>query len=194
MVADMPALETARCCEECQDLGLPMRLRMWASAPEARRAVVHAAQLRRVYERETATSGYAAHLSPAEVRISNPLRPAGLFAGAVVLCSYARRALCLHLHQRDGGGDCNNNNNNNNNRSPAELARPEVGGRLDPALDRWISDGDASYPAGVALMGLPLCLCSLPTLTSWYRDELASSPIFAQRFQRFEGLLRNVSS
>ena len=185
MVADMPVLETAKCCEECQDLGLAMRMRMWASSPDARRAVVHAAQLRRVHERETAGAGHAAHLSPAELRLSNPLRAAGLFSSAVVLCSYAHRALCLHLHRgQHSGGDG----------QPVELARPEVGGRVDPVLERWVCDGDGSGAAGAALMGLSLCPCSLPALTAWYRDQFAVGSAFAQRFQKFEVLLRSLSS
>ncbi|KAH8671540.1 hypothetical protein BX600DRAFT_496220, partial [Xylariales sp. PMI_506] len=53
MFADLPVLETSKCCEDCEDVGLSTRLSTWAAGPDGRRAIVHAAQLRRIYERES---------------------------------------------------------------------------------------------------------------------------------------------
>ncbi|ROW10128.1 hypothetical protein VMCG_02094 [Cytospora schulzeri] len=96
MLADIPALETSKCCEDCQDLGLATRMRQWASGPDGRRAVVHAAQLRRIHGRMICTVGYRTCPTAAQRRISNPLKGVGLFYGAVVLCSFAHRAACAH--------------------------------------------------------------------------------------------------
>jgi hypothetical protein len=181
LVTDIPVLETAKCCEECQDLGLPARMRMWAASDHARRAVIHAAQLRRIYDRENATSGYTTHLSSAELRISNPLRYVSLFISAVVLCSYAHRAMCSHLNLAEG-------------EEPLELASPEVVGSAHPILERWVSEGDVCTAGGVALMGNALCPCSLPNLTTWFREQFPNGSAFAARWQKFEVMLRGMSS
>ncbi|KAH8657725.1 hypothetical protein BX600DRAFT_514279 [Xylariales sp. PMI_506] len=185
MFANIPVLETAKCCEECQDLGLPMRVQMWASGPDGRRAVVHAAQLRRVYEREIASGmagGYTTCLSEAQQRISNPLRSVALFSSAVVLCSYADRAPCFHHQQQQ------QQQQQQENQQTMELVQPEIGGHVSDALERWIADNNA--PGGLFMLSIPMCRCSVPLLVSWYREQLGPNSQFSQRLTKFETTLQ----
>lgn len=171
MVADLPILETAQCCEDCQDAGLPNRLRAWAAGPNGRRAVVHAAQLRRIHEREACTTGhYAACLSAGQRQICNPLRAASLFYGAVVLCSYADRMPCVH--------DCP---------EAVELVQPEVGGHCCEVLERWVREGDVSR--GALLLGTAVCRCLVPGLAAWYQEQLGTNWPFTLRFMKFQRTL-----
>ncbi|KUI61932.1 hypothetical protein VP1G_09086 [Cytospora mali] len=180
MLADIPVLETSKCCEDCQDLGLSMRMRQWASGPDGRRAVVHAAQLRRIHGRATCTVGYTTCLTAAQRRISNPLQAAGLFYSAIVLCSFAHRADCAH----DAGGLGPQHQG-----EIVELVHPEVGGHVCENLEGWIRDGPGPG-AGASLLGVPLCRCSVPSLAAWYRDQLGSGSLFTQRLLKFETTLQ----
>lgn len=169
VVAELTVLETARCCEECQDAGVPTRLQTWATGPDGRRAVVHAAQLRRIHEREANTPC----LSPGQRQICNPLRAASLFYGAVALCSYADRMPCAHDCAEEQGG--------------VELVQPEIGGRCCEALERWVREGDASQ--GALLLGTPVCRCSVPGMVAWYQEQLGANWPFTFRFMKFQRTL-----
>ncbi|PSR80198.1 hypothetical protein BD289DRAFT_491001 [Coniella lustricola] len=193
IVANTSLLETGQCCEYCHNVGIGTRLRLWALGRNARRAVTHAAQLRRLYERETATTGYPICLLPGQQRIANPLRSVGLFTSAVILCSYANLVPCAHVVNTNTNKNLVNDSTSSSSPPPPpqqqaiELAQAEVGGQTCEALEQWICQDTAAGSA--LLLGVPLCRCSVPALLTWYRDQLGPDSPFTSRLLKFETTL-----
>lgn len=165
--ANMRMLEYHTCCSECRDSGLESRIRSWVRSEDGRRAVVHAVQLRRVYERE------AVLLTPSKWRISNTiLRPFGLLMSAIVLCSYIGR---IEKCSMCGGPSWNSSSAT----AAVELSQPELGPTAEK-LHSWILNGS------MATMGqVPLCSCSHQTHSDWYLRHLSAYPAYHKRMLKF---------
>ena len=165
--ANMRMLEYHTCCSDCRDSGLESRIRGWVQSEDGRRAVVHAAQLRRVHERE------AALLTPLKWRISNTiLRPFGVLMSAIVLYAYSVR---IEKCGMCGGPSWNTSTST----AAIELLQPEFGLSAEK-LDSWILNG------GMATLGqVPLCSCSQQTHSEWYLHHLSAYPAYHKRMLKF---------
>ncbi|KAK4696899.1 hypothetical protein P7C71_g1092, partial [Lecanoromycetidae sp. Uapishka_2] len=166
LFANVQLLETSRCCPDCTEANISHCIQTWTMSPAGRHAVLHAAQIQRVHECERARS--SSSLGSAPRLVSNVLSPTALLMSAVVVCVYGIRfsgcPSCSATHPIDD--------------ETVELASsgPETSG----ACQYWVENGGSA-----CVNGLPLCLCSVPKLSSWYRERLQGSPSHEQRLIRF---------
>ncbi|KAJ5589170.1 hypothetical protein N7537_011848 [Penicillium hordei] len=160
LYANMRLLEHSKCCSGCQEANIENVISVWARSPDGRQAVYHAAQLKRVYERES--NIYRLN----DQRLCNVLGPAGLLNSAIVLCTYSAKASGVHTP----GGD-------SVMPAPAdaiELSQSNLVGTLE--FDNWISQGGPATVDGVALHHF-----SVPRFSSWHRDRLETCPVYSSR-------------
>ena len=173
LYANVPVLETKKCCAQCQDADLDNMIMAWAQSSDGRRAVYHAAQLQRVHEREHAIS------TPEQLQFSNPLRSAGLLASAITLCHYS----VIFSRSRDATDVVSSARLND---SPPNAAWQAVelsdtmGTGEEHTSETWIKCGGLA-----SVSDIPLCVFSVPKLSSWYRERLGAVPSYSQRLISF---------
>lgn len=166
--ANLRLLEYKRCCVNCHDADVENVLRAWTRSADGREAVYHAVQLKRIYEHQSTIYKSNDH------RLSNVLGPAGLLASAVVLCFYSTKISTITTEGR--GAD-----NDEAVVTPGkkiELAQSKLVGT--PDYETWISQGGLT-----TVNGMLLHVFSVPHLSSWYHDQLASSPAYSSRLVNF---------
>ncbi|CAG8910259.1 unnamed protein product [Penicillium egyptiacum] len=162
--ANLRLLEHKKCCSGCQEATIENVISLWARSPDGRQAVYHAAQLKRIYERES--NLYKLN----DQRLCNVLGPAGLLASATVLCTYSAKAPGVNTPEGDIVM-----------RAPAdaiELGQSNLVG--SPEFKNWISQGGPATVDGVSLHPF-----SVPRFSSWYRDRLESCPVYSSRLVSF---------
>ncbi|KAF3402037.1 hypothetical protein F1880_009967 [Penicillium rolfsii] len=156
-------LELKKCCANCREPDIDNMITSWAQSPDGRHAVYHAVQLKRIYERETMLYDLNEH------RLSNVLSPISLLASAIVLCYYSVKV--------SSGSGVETDLIITPSES-IELAQSKLMGT--PEFENWISQG------GMATVdGVPIYTFSLPRFSSWYREQLMSSPIYSSRLVNF---------
>ena len=165
LFANVHLLETSKCCAECTEADISHRIQAWTQTPSGRHAVLHAAQIQRVHECEYAKSS---SIGRAPRIVTNPLSPTGLLMSAVVICMYGIRS--------SGCSSCSTARPLDD--ETLELAQP--GTETSGACQYWVENGGSAI-----VNGLPLCLCSVPKLSTWYCDRLKGSPAHEQRLIRF---------
>ncbi|PWY76507.1 hypothetical protein BO94DRAFT_473608, partial [Aspergillus sclerotioniger CBS 115572] len=166
--ANLRLLEQKRCCAHCQEIDVEDVISTWAQSPDARQAVYHAAQLKRIYEHETML------YSPNDQRLGNVLGPAGLLASAVVVCLYCAKATSIGSSAAATEDDAF--------KTPTiELTQSQL--PETPEFAEWISQEGGG--GRVTVDGLSLNAFSLPRFSSWYRERLASSPVYSSRLIAF---------
>lgn len=164
LYANMRLLEHKKCCSVCQDANIENVISIWARSPDGRQAVYHAAQLKRIYERES--NVYKLN----DQRLCNVLGPAGLLASAIILCTYSAKGLGANTPEGDTIMTAPT--------EAIELGQSDLVGT--PEFENWISQGG---PATVD--GTPLHAFSVPRFSSWHRDRLATSPVYSSRLVTF---------
>lgn len=159
--ANVRMLEDKKCCVQCQEADTDKVITAWAQSTDGRQAVYHALQLKRVYERESMLYKLNDH------RVSNVLWPIGLLASAIVICMYSSKVSSVTK------GDVVTTPGES-----IELTQSRLIGT--PEFDNWISHG------GLATVdGVPLYEFSVPHLSSWYLEQLTSSPFYSSRLVAF---------
>lgn len=141
-------------------------LRPWQSAGVARVAVWHGAQIARIAAGEFELGGASTRLR------LNPLLLPALLMSAAVACVYA-------YHTR-GCPLCNAAC------APVDLVR--LFGTTDDCerLDQWLEEGTGLPSWGLQVFtGFPLCQCSLPQLSCWFREFLAGDELADATMLRF---------
>lgn len=132
-------------------------LRPWQSANVARVAVWHGAQIARI-----ATSEFELELehgTNTRLRL-NPLLLPALLMSAAVACVYAYHTRACPL--------CDTA------RAPVDLVRLFSTAEDRERLGRWLEEGAGLASWGLHVFtGFPLCQCSLPRLSCWFRELLA---------------------
>ncbi|KAI0485512.1 hypothetical protein F4859DRAFT_502820 [Xylaria cf. heliscus] len=128
-------------------------IRPWQSSKVGRTAVWHSAQISRIVSTEFAREG-----SAARVRLNPLLVPALLMAATVALVytSYARVCpLCT-------GGP------------PINLVNVFMAPNECERLEKWLDEDEGLTNWGVNIFHvLPVCQCSVPKMSKWFRDLLA---------------------
>ncbi|KAL3479735.1 hypothetical protein BJX99DRAFT_60528 [Aspergillus californicus] len=170
LYANLRLLEYTQCCGYCQSADVEKVINAWADSADGRHAVYHAVQLKRVYERERTL-----YRKPQDQRLSNPLGPVGLLASAIVLCLYSAK-MTSRLGGNEGVGV-----EVGAAATPVEAIELTQSKFLDmPENTRWVSRG------GLATVdGVPLHAYSVPGFSSWYREQLAFSPVYSSRLVTF---------
>ncbi|KAI1111439.1 hypothetical protein F5Y14DRAFT_443325 [Nemania sp. NC0429] len=147
-------------------------LRPWQGAGVARVAVWHSAQIARI-----ADSEFELGAGSARLRLDPLLLPA-LLQSAAVACVYA-------YHTR-GCPLCDAAS------PPVDLVR--LFATADDGcdrLDRWLAEGAGLPNWGQHVFtGFPLCQCSLPQLSRWFREFLAGDELVDAAMMRFLGELK----
>lgn len=167
MYANLRLLEYKRCCGNCHDADVENVIRAWAQSADGRKAVYHAVQLKRIYEHQSTFYKSSDH------RLSNVLGPAGLLASAVVLCFYSTKVSTVAV-----GGKGTDSDGVVVAGSKIELGQLRL---IDtPDYETWISQGGSA-----TVNGVPLHVFSVPRLSSWYHEQLASSPAYSSRLVDF---------
>lgn len=164
LYANMRLLEHSRCCSGCQEANIENVISIWARSPDGRQAVYHAAQLKRIYERES--NIYRLN----DQRLCNILGPVGLLNSAIVLCTYSAKASGVNTPEGDTVMP-----------APAdaiELSQSNLVG--SPEFENWISQGGPATVDGVALHPF-----SVPRFSSWHRDRLETCPVYSSRLVTF---------
>ncbi|KAJ5649895.1 uncharacterized protein N7484_003618 [Penicillium longicatenatum] len=164
LYANMRLLEHKKCCSVCQEANIENVISIWARSPDGRQAVYHAAQLKRIYERES--NLYKLN----DQRLCNVLGPAGLLASAIVLCTYSAKGLGANTPEGDTIMTAPT--------EAIELGQSDLVGT--PEFENWVSQGG---PATVD--GIPLHAFSVPRFSSWHRDRLATCPVYSTRLVTF---------
>lgn len=164
LYANMRLLEHAKCCSDCPEANIERVISIWARSPDGRQAVYHAAQLKRIYERESNIYGLN------DQRLCNVLGPAGLLNSAIVLFTYSAKA--------SGGNTPESDTFMTTPADAIELGQSNLVGT--PEFKNWISHGG---PATVD--GVPLHPFSVPRFLSWYRDQLETCPVYSSRLITF---------
>ncbi|KUM59241.1 hypothetical protein ACN42_g7897 [Penicillium freii] len=172
LYANMRLLEHNKCCLGCPEANIENVISIWARSPDGRQAVYHAAQLKRIYERESNIYGLN------DQRLCNVLGPAGLLNSAIVLCIYSAKASGVNMPDGDtfmpAAADA------------IELSQSNLVGTSE--FENWISRGGPATLDGVALHPF-----SVPSFSSWYRDQLETCPVYSSRSRwPFPGLLISV--
>lgn len=167
MYANLRLLEYRRCCINCHDADVENVLRTWTESADGREAVYHAVRLKRIYEHQTTFHKSSDH------RLANVLGSAGLLASAIVLCLYSTKVPTVAARGRGTDSDEAIISGNG-----IELAQLKLVGT--PDYETWISQG------GLATVnGVPLHVFSVPRLSSWYHEQLASSLAYSSRLIDF---------
>ncbi|KAJ5578043.1 uncharacterized protein N7459_007007 [Penicillium hispanicum] len=163
LYANMGLLEHNRCCVHCQEADVENVINTWAHSADGRQAVYHAAQLKRVYEREGVL------YRPVDRQLGNVLGPAGLLASAIILCLYSSKVSSLNVAEGDALSL---------SAGAIELTQPRL---IDtPEYERWISQGGLATVGGELLYEF-----SVPHFSSWYRSQLISFPVYSSRLVAF---------
>jgi hypothetical protein len=166
--ANLRLLEYKRCCVNCHDADVENVLRGWTQSADGREAVYHAVQLKRIHEHQSTFYKTSDH------QLSNVLGPAGLLASAVVLCFYSTEISTVAAGGRGAGSD-------EAVVPPGkkiELGQSNLVGT--PDYETWTSQGGLATVNGELLH-----VFSVPRLSSWYHDQLASSPAYSSRLVNF---------
>ncbi|CRG92453.1 hypothetical protein PISL3812_09513 [Talaromyces islandicus] len=166
--ANLRLLEYKRCCANCHDADVENGIGAWAQSADGREAVYHAVQLKRIYEHQSTFYKLSDH------RLSNVLGPAGLLASAMVLCFYSSKISTVAA----GGSGADSDDAVVPPGETMELAQSKLVGT--PEYETWISQGGL-----VTVDGVLLHVFSVPRLSSWYHDQLASSPAYSSRLINF---------
>ncbi|KAL4860614.1 hypothetical protein BDV12DRAFT_191596 [Aspergillus spectabilis] len=166
--ANLRLLEHKKCCGYCQDTNVEKVISAWADSADGRHAVYHAVQLKRIYERESML-----YSKPQDQRLSNPLGTVGLLASAIVLCLYSAKVTSSLGATEGVEVDAAV--------LPVEAVELTQSKFMDtPENKRWVSQG------GLATVdGMPLHAFSVPGFSSWYREQLAFSPVYSSRLIAF---------
>ncbi|KAJ5933629.1 hypothetical protein N7454_005958 [Penicillium verhagenii] len=168
MCANLRLLEYKRCCTNCHDADVENVIGAWAQSADGREAVYHATQLKRIYEHQSTLYKLSDH------RLSNVLGPAGLLASAMVLCFYSAKISTVPA----GASGSDDTDTIVPPGDTMELSQSKLAGT--PEYETWISQGGL-----VTVDGVLLHVFSVPRLSSWYRDQLASSPAYSSRLINF---------
>ncbi|KAJ6119020.1 hypothetical protein N7471_013640 [Penicillium samsonianum] len=164
LYANLRLLEHKKCCSGCQEANSENVISIWARSPDGRQAVYHAAQLKRIYERESRL------YKPNDQRLCNVLGPAGLFASAIVLCTYSAKAPGVNTPEGDTVMTAPHDE--------IELGQSNLVG--SPEFENWISEGGPASVDGVSLHPF-----SVPLFSSWHRDRLETCPVYSSRLVTF---------
>ncbi|RAK99001.1 Zn(II)2Cys6 transcription factor domain-containing protein [Aspergillus ibericus CBS 121593] len=168
--ANLRLLEQKKCCAHCQEIDVEDVINTWAQSSDARQAVYHAAQLKRIYEHESML------FNPNDRRLGNPLGPAGLLASAVVLCLYSAKitgvSAGLPVGVSTPEGDAP--------KTPTTIELAPSHLPETPEFEEWITQGGL-----VSVDGVPLNAFSLPRFSLWYREQLTASPVYSSRLIAF---------
>ncbi|KAJ5688032.1 hypothetical protein N7536_010651 [Penicillium majusculum] len=164
LYANMRLLEHSKCCSGCPEANIERVISIWARSPDGRQAVYHAAQLKRIYERESNMYGLN------NQRLCNALGPVGLLNSAIVLCTYSARTSGVNTPESDTVMT-----------TPAdaiELGQSNLVGT--PEFENWISHGGPATVDRVSLHSF-----SVPRFSSWYRNQLETCPVYSSRLITF---------
>ncbi|KAJ5908338.1 hypothetical protein N7495_001020, partial [Penicillium taxi] len=160
MFANLRMLEFNKCSIYCREADIDNATTTWAQSTDGRQAVYHAVQLKCIYEREKMLYNLNNH------QVSNVLWPIGLLTSAIVLCVYIKVSGVAEGDAMITSGET------------IELTQSRL---VDtPEFDHWISEG------GMATMdGVPLYAFSVPLFSSWYQEQLKTSPLYSSRLASF---------
>lgn len=162
--ANMRLLEHNKCCLVCQEADIENVISTWARSPDGRRAVYHAAQLKRIYERESNLYRFN------DQRLCNVLGPVGLLASAIILCTYSAKGLGAKMPEGDTIIT-----------APTDTIELGQSNLVDtPEFENWISQGGPATVDGTLLHSF-----SVPNFSSWHRDRLAACPVYSSRLVTF---------
>lgn len=164
LYANMRLLEHSKCCSGCSEANIERVISIWARSPDGRQAVYHAAQLKRIYERESNMYGLN------NQRLCNALGPVGLLNSAIVLCTYSARTSGVNTPESDTVMT-----------TPAdaiELGQSNLVGT--PEFENWISHGGPATVDRVSLHSF-----SVPRFSSWYRNQLETCAVYSSRLITF---------
>ncbi|KAJ5536686.1 hypothetical protein N7513_009872 [Penicillium frequentans] len=164
LYANMRLLEHNKCCSVCQEANIENVINIWARSPDGRRAVYHAAQLKRIYEQES--NLYKLN----DQRLCNVLGPAGLLASAIILCTYSAKV--LEANTPKGGTIVTAQT------EAIELGQSDLVGT--PEFENWILQGGPATVDGALLYAF-----SVPHFSSWHRDRLTTCPVYSSRLVTF---------
>ncbi|KOS42990.1 hypothetical protein ACN38_g6114 [Penicillium nordicum] len=164
LYANMRLLEHSKCCSGCPEANIENVISIWARSSDGRQAVYHAAQLKRIYERES--NVYRLN----DQSLCNVLGPASLLNSTIVLCTYSAKASRVNTPDGDtvmaAAADA------------IELSQSNLVGT--PEFENWISQGGPATVDGVALHPF-----SVPRFSSWHRDRLETRPVYSSRLVTF---------
>lgn len=164
LYSNMRLLEHSKCCLSCPEANIERVISIWVRSADGRQAVYHAAQLKRIYERERNMYGLN------NQRLCNALGPAGLLNSAIVLCTYSAKASGVNTPE-----------SHTVMTTPAdaiELGQSNLVGT--PEFENWISHGGPATVDGISLYSF-----SVPRFSSWYRDQLETCPVYSSRLITF---------